>query len=151
MRIMPEAPMALLESTPPYGFTGTTPVISVSPLSTIFHPSPGPAMSWPSSHIGSYHENGTYSSATSISSRGFLMPAASYTAWAQSTPACGRVPLRPGNCPISERTAMAVIHAGGFPAALPPASLVSTIAHAPSDDGHDSRNRIGSQSIGDSF
>ena len=28
---------------------------------------------------------------------------------------------------------------------------MSTTAHAPSDDGHDSRNRSGSHSIGDSF
>ena len=48
-----------LESTPPDGFTGNEPVISVAPLSTIFQPSPGPAMSWPSSHIGSYQLNGT--------------------------------------------------------------------------------------------
>ena len=36
-------------------------------------------------------------------------------------------------------------------AALPPASSVSTTAQAPSEDGHDSRKRIGSHIIGDSF
>ncbi len=74
-RIMPDAPIGLLESTPPDGFTGNEPVSSVAPLSVIFQPSPRSARSWPSSHIGSYHENGTYSSATSICWRGLVMPA----------------------------------------------------------------------------
>ena len=53
-------------------------------------------MSWPSSHIGSYQLNGTYSSATSISLRGSVIPAWRYTSWAHSTPAWGRTGLRPG-------------------------------------------------------
>jgi hypothetical protein len=56
---IPEAPIGFDESTPPDGFTGKSPVISVAPLSVILQPSPGPAMSCPSSHIGSYHEKGT--------------------------------------------------------------------------------------------
>src|SRR5689334_20641714 len=148
---MPEAPIGFDDKTPPDGFTGNEPVSSVSPLSTIFQPSPGPAMSWPSSHIGSYQLNGTYSSATSISWRGTLIPAWRYTSCAHSTPACGRTGLRPGNTPSSLRTAVAATHAAGFAAFLPPASSVSTTAHAPSEDGHDSRKRSGSQSIADSF
>ncbi len=58
-RSMPDAPIGFHDSTPPEGFTGNLPVISVAPLSTICQPSPGPAMSWPSSHIGSYQLNGT--------------------------------------------------------------------------------------------
>src|SRR3954451_5141956 len=148
---MADAPIGFDESTPPDGFTGNEPVSSVSPLSTIFQPSPGPAMSWPSSHIGSYPLNGTYNSATSISWRGTLMSACLYTSCAHSTPACGRTGLRPGNCPSSLFTEVACTHAAGFDAAFPPASLVRTTAQAPSEDGHDSRNRSGSQSITDSF
>ena len=48
-----------------------------SPSSIIFQPSPGSAMPWASSQIASCHENGTYSSAMSICSRGLVMPACS--------------------------------------------------------------------------
>ena len=58
-RIMPDAPIGFDESTPPDGFTGKSPVISVEPSSVMRQPSPGPAMSWPSSHMGSYQLNGT--------------------------------------------------------------------------------------------
>ncbi len=40
-------------------FTGKSPPISVAPASVIFQPSPSSQIRWPSSHIGSYHENGT--------------------------------------------------------------------------------------------
>ena len=55
--------------------TGKLPPISVLPDSVSFQPSPSGVMSWPSSHIGSYHEKGTYSSAQSICSTGFVIPA----------------------------------------------------------------------------
>jgi hypothetical protein len=42
---MPDAPIGFDDSTPPDGFTGKSPVISVAPVSVIFQPSPGPAMS----------------------------------------------------------------------------------------------------------
>ena len=47
--------------------------------------------------------------------------------------------------------AVASTHAGGFDAALPPASSVNTTAQAPSEDGHDSRKCKGSDIIGDSL
>src|SRR3954451_4271816 len=82
------------------------------------------------------------------------MPACAYTSAAQSTAPCGRTGSRPGNEDGSERTAEPRIHAGGRPsaaAALPPSSSVKITAHAPSEDGHDSRNRTGSHIIGDAF
>src|SRR6185312_7244716 len=100
------------ESTPPDMFTGNEPSSAVSPRSTIFHPSPTSAMSWPSSHIGSYQLNGTYSSAQSICSLGLVMPACWYTSAAQSIAPCGRTGSRPGNDDGSERTAEPRIHAG---------------------------------------
>lgn len=60
--------------------------------------------------MGSYQLNGTYSSATSIWLWGSVMRAWAYTSWAQSTPAWGRTPSRPGNHPSSLRTAVAGIH-----------------------------------------
>ena len=62
-------------STPPDMLTGNAPPISVSPRSVTFQPSPSSTMRWPSSHIGSYHENGTYSSAQSTCLSGLVMPA----------------------------------------------------------------------------
>jgi hypothetical protein len=44
--------------------------------------------------------------------------------------------LRPANIVGSLRMAVAWIHAGGTGAAAATASLASTMAHAPSDDGH---------------
>ena len=82
------------------------------------------------------------------------MPACAYTSAAQSTAPCGRTGSRPGNDDGSDRTADPRIHAGWRPsasAASPPAWSVNTTAHAPSDDGHDSRNRTGSHIIGDAF
>src|SRR4051812_9026533 len=58
-RSRPEAPIGFDDSTPPDMFTGNEPVNAVSPRSTIFQPSAGPAMSCASSHIGSYQLNGT--------------------------------------------------------------------------------------------
>ena len=55
----PDAPIGFDESTPPDGFTGKPPVSSVSPASVSFQPSPSGVMRCPSSHMGSYHENGT--------------------------------------------------------------------------------------------
>ena len=82
------------------------------------------------------------------------MPACANTSAAQSTAPCGRTGSRPGNDDGSERTADPRIHAGGRPsaaAAFPPSSSVKTTAHAPSDDGHDSRKRTGSHIMGDAF
>jgi hypothetical protein len=58
-RSRPDAPIGLEESTPPDGFTGSLPPISVSPASVSRHPSPAAAKPRFSSHIGSYQENGT--------------------------------------------------------------------------------------------
>ena len=65
-RKSPDAPIGLLESTPPLAFTGNDPPSAVSSSSIMRQPAPGAAMSWPSSQIASCHENGTYSSAMSI-------------------------------------------------------------------------------------
>src|SRR4051812_48439277 len=73
---------------------------------------------------------------------------------AQSAAPTGRTGSRPGNDDGSERTADPRIHAGLRPAAaaaLPPSSSVKMTAHAPSDDGQDSRNRTGSHIIGDAL
>ena len=67
------------------------------------------------------------------------MPAWRYTSAAQSLPACGETWSRPAAMAGSERNEVPCTHAGGRPAAAaasPPASLVSTRAIAPSDDGH---------------
>ena len=58
-RNSPDAPIGFDDSTPPDMFTGNEPSSVVSPRSTIFHPSLWAAMSWASSHIGSYQLNGT--------------------------------------------------------------------------------------------
>src|SRR5712691_1224156 len=82
------------------------------------------------------------------------MPACPYTSHAQSTAAWGRTGSRPGNAYGSDRTAEPRIHAGArpaFAAASPPSRSVRTTAHAPSDDGHDSRKRTGSHIIGDAL
>src|SRR5581483_3859738 len=148
---MPEAPMALVDRTPPEGLTGKAPPRSVSPVSTIFQPSPGPAMSWPSSHMGSYQLKGTYSSAMSISERGLVMPAWRYTSWAHSTPAWGLTGLRPGKLLSSLLTDRPWNQAAGWEDRLAPSSLVSITAQAPSEEGQDSWKRMGSHSMGDSF
>src|SRR4029079_9791243 len=88
-RIMPEAPIGLDDSTPPEALNGIRPVIAVSPASVSFQPSPSGAKPRLSNHIGSYHENGTYTSAASISSIGLLIPAAFHRAAAASRLACG--------------------------------------------------------------
>ena len=58
-RSSPEAPIGFDERTPPDMLTGNDPSRAVVPSSTSFHPSPGSAKWWASSHIGSYHEKGT--------------------------------------------------------------------------------------------
>src|SRR3984957_8745375 len=91
-RSMPEAPMGFDDSTPPEQFHGMSPPSrAVAPESVSFHPSPSSAKPRFSSHIGSYHEKGTYTSAQSRSSRGFAMPACAYTSAAPSLPACGLI------------------------------------------------------------
>src|SRR5215831_4858651 len=147
----PEAPMGFDERTPPDGFTGKLPPSSVSLASVSFHPSPSGEIRCPSSHIGSYHENGTYSSAQSIWWTGSVIPALAYSASAQSTPATGRTVSRPGNELNSVRLAWAITHAGGRGPRRATSSLARTTAAAPSDDGHDSRKCRGSHSIGDSL
>ena len=88
-RIMPEAPIGFDDSTPPDGLNGMRPSIAVSPDSVSFQPSPSGANPRLSNHIGSYQENGTYTSATSISSMGLVIPAAFHSAAAASRLACG--------------------------------------------------------------
>src|SRR5262245_32712067 len=66
-------------------------------------------------------------------------------------PASGFTWSRPENIVGSERIAVAWTHAGlpgDFAAAR---SLPKIMAHAPSDDGHVSRYRIGSQSMGEAM
>ena len=77
------------------------------------------------------------------------MPTEAYRAAAHSTPARGRTVSRPGKVVISVRLAWPSTQAGlgARPALSPPAS---TMAAAPSEDGHDSRKWIGSHSMGDS-
>ena len=58
---------------------------------------------------------------------------------------------RPAKVDGSDFMAVARIHAGGFDAALAPSSSVNTTAHAPSEDGQDSRKCNGSHIIGDSL
>src|SRR5688572_10034873 len=78
------------------------------------------------------------------------MPASANTALAQSWPALGLTVSRPANIVGSLRIAVPWIHAGGPGEAAAADSLATTRAHAPSDDGHVSRYRMGSQSIIDS-
>ncbi len=66
------------------------------------------------------------------------MPAWPNTSAAQSRPPSGLTWSRPANMVGSLRKAVPLTHAGARPAAAaasPPASLVSTMAQAPSDDG----------------
>ncbi len=74
-RSMPEAPMGLVESTPPDMLTGRSPSSAVTPASVSFQPSPSSAKPRFSSHMGSYQENGTYISTASMSRRGSVIPA----------------------------------------------------------------------------
>ena len=75
-RIIPDAPIGLLDSTPPEQLTGRSPPSSaVAPDSTMRQPSPTEAKPRLSNHIGSYHENGTYISTASISARRSTIPA----------------------------------------------------------------------------
>src|SRR5690606_41755663 len=55
---------------------------------------------------------------------------------------------RPANIIGSDRIDVPCTHSGGFGAFLAAPSEARTMAHAPSDDGHVSRYRIGSHSIG---
>src|SRR5579864_1124694 len=149
-RNMPDAPIGLDDSTPPEAFQGMSPPSSeVAPSSVSFHPSPSGAKPRLSIHIGSYHENGTYTSATWISRRGSVMPAWRYTSAAQSVDALGLTWSRPANMVGSERMAMPCTHAGGCDADDESAtrSDASTMAAAPSEDGHVSRYRMGSHSM----
>src|SRR5262245_40297302 len=151
-RNMPEAPIGLVDSTPPEQFHGMSPSIDVAPSCTSFQPSPTSQKPRFSSHMASNHENGTYTSAASISRRGSVMPAWAYTSLAQSFPPCGETWSRPAISVGSLRHAVPCTQAGAnSPSwASPPASLVITMAHAPSDEGHVSEYRIGSQIIIDS-
>ena len=112
---------------------------AVAPSSVSFQPSPSAQKPRFSSHIGSYHENGTYTSAQSKSRRGSVMPACAYTSAAQSLPACGFTWSRRANIVGSLRIAMPWTHATGPGAASATFSLPSTIAIAPSELGHTSR------------
>ena len=56
---MPDAPIGFDDSTPPDGFHGMSPSGAVAPASVSFQPSPSAQNPRFSSHIGSYHENGT--------------------------------------------------------------------------------------------
>src|SRR5436190_4061647 len=147
---MPDAPIGFDDSTPPDGFQGMSPSGAVAPASVSFHPSPSAQNPRFSSHIGSYHENGTYTSAASNSLRGSVMPACAYRSFAQSLPACGLIWSRRANIVGSLRIAMPWIHATAPSDASATLSLPITIAIAPSDDGHTSRYRSGSQSRNDS-
>src|SRR5262245_2030628 len=138
-RIMPDAPMGLELSTPPDGLNGIRPDIAVSPASVSFQPSPSGAKPRLSNHIGSYQENGTYTSAASISSMGLLIPAAFHSAAAASRLACGFTWSRPAYANGSVRSDVAWIHATGWPSATRASAAASspiTIAAAPSDEGH---------------
>src|SRR6478672_2603953 len=136
---MPDAPIGFDDNTPPDIFQGMSPSGPVAPDSVSFQPSPSAQKPRFSSHIGSYQENGTYTSAQSKSSRGFVIPACAYRSWAQSLPACGLIWSRRANIVGSLRMAMPWIHATGPSDASATFSLPITIAIAPSDDGHTSR------------
>src|SRR4051812_33972946 len=145
---MPLAPIGFDESTPPDGFHGMSPSGAVAPPSVSFHPSPSAQNPRFSSHIGSYHENGTYTSAQSKSLRGSVMLACAYRSLAHWRPASGFTWSRRANIVGSERMAMPCTHATGPGAASATFSDPITMAIAPSLDGQVSRYRIGSQSIG---
>src|SRR5437763_13845385 len=134
-RNVPDAPIGFDDSTPPLMFTGRSPSMRVTPSSTMRHPSPGPAKRRFSNHMGSNHENGTYISTQSIWLRGSVMPAWRYTSLAHWMPPRGNTGSRPADIVGSDRIAVPCTHAGGR---LPDnaSSAASTIAHAPSDDGH---------------
>src|SRR5436305_14820915 len=103
---MPDAPIEFDESTPPDMFHGMSPSGPVAPSSVSFQPSPSAQNPRFSSHIGSYHENGTYTSAQSKSSRGSAIPACAYTSLAPSFPACGLTSSRPAHIARPPRTAL---------------------------------------------
>src|ERR1039458_6108970 len=82
------------------------------------------------------------------------MPACLYTSCVACTQACGRTGSRPGKLDGSLLDDVPRIQAGGRPsaaAALATSSLPMMMAQAPSEDGHDSRERKGSHSIGEDF
>src|SRR3954465_12187447 len=133
---MPEAPMGLVDRTPPDMLTGRSPSSSVTPASVSFQPSPSSAKPGFSSHIGSYQENGTYISTASISRRGSAMPACRYTSAAQSLPACGETKSLPAKRVGSLRMAPPSSQAGGFGERAAPVRPVRIIAQAPSEEGH---------------
>src|SRR5258706_8548091 len=110
---MPDEPIGFELSTPPDGFHGMSPVGAVAPASVSFPPSPSAQNPRFSSHMGSYHENGTYTSAQSKSFRGSVIPACAYTSFAQSFPACGLTWSRRANIVGSLRIAMPWTHATG--------------------------------------
>ncbi len=150
-RSIPLAPMGLVDSTPPLMFTGRRPVISVSPLSVIFQPSPLGAKPRFSSHIGSNQLNGTYISTQSISSTGEVIPALRHRSAAQASPAPGLTVSRPAN--VVGSTA----HRGGVHPGHRPVMGVSTSPRWPAPwrtrrplDGQVSTKRTGSHSMGDS-
>src|SRR3954463_6068264 len=146
---MPEAPIGLVDSTPPDMLTGRSPSSSVTPASVSFQPSPSSAKPRFSSHMGSYQENGTYISPASMSRRGSAIPACRYTSAAQSLPACGDTASLPAKSVGPLRGAPPRTQAGGPGARAAPARSVSTMAQAPSEEGQVSEYRIGSQSMGE--
>src|ERR1700730_13399513 len=149
---MPDAPVVFNDNPPPDGLKGMRPPIAVSPASVSFQPSPSGAKPRFSSHIGSNHQNGAWTSATAISSIGLVIPAAFHSAAAASRPACGLTWSRPEYASGSVRSAVAWIHATGWPSATRASAAASspiTSAHAPSEEGHVSSKRMGSHSICD--
>ena len=137
---MPDAPIGFDESTPPDGFHGMSPSGAVAPASVSFQPSPSAQNPRFSSHIGSYHENGTYTSAQSKSLRG-IGDAGLRVHVLRAVLAGLRVHL----IAAGEHRRLAAHRHAVDPRdrarrdASATFSLPITIAIAPSDDGHTSR------------
>src|SRR3954468_4902240 len=110
---MPEAPMGLEHSTPPLGFHGMSPSKAVAPSAVSFQPSPSAQKPRFSSHMGSNHEKGTYTSATPNCFSGSVMPPSLESSAVLSRPAGGATWSRPANMVGSLRMAPAVSQAGG--------------------------------------
>ena len=137
---MPDAPIGFDDSTPPDGFHGMSPSGAVAPASVSFQPSPSAQNPRFSSHIGSYHENGTYTSAQSKSLRG-IGDAGLRVHVLRAVLAGLRVHLV---APGEHRRLAAHRHAVDprdrtLATASATFSLPSTIAIAPSELGHTSR------------
>ena len=147
--IIPEAPMGFVESTPPDMFTGRPPSSSVAPDSVRFQPSPSSAKPRFSSHIGSYHQNGTRISTASVSRRGSATPACRQTSAAQPFPACGETKLLPAKGVGSLRITPPFIQAGGRGERAAPARPVRIVARAQPEGGRVFERWIRSHSIGE--